>query len=148
MATTGVHDKVDLYERVESSANGDFEHREQVVENVGANHQKNLGRVIQFINLLFSILEGMIGLRILLKLMAANANAVFTRIVYDFTGLFLWPFAGLTRTPSVAGLVLDIPAIVALLVYALLAWAIARLVWVIFSNPETRQVTVTEKRRG
>jgi hypothetical protein len=147
MANMGLQKKADRYERVETSRNGEFEHSEQVIEDVSANHQRNLGRVIQFINLLFGILDGMIGLRILLKLMAANPQTVFTRIVYDFTNLFLWPFAGLTITPSVEGIVLDIPAIVALFVYALVAWSIARMVWIIFSDPAKRQVSVTERRR-
>jgi hypothetical protein len=144
---TGLQQKVDRYERVETARNGEFEHSEQVIENVSANHQRHLARVIQFINLLFGALEGMIGLRILLKLIDANPQTVFTRAVYSFTNLFLWPFTGLTSSPSAAGLVLDIPAIVALFVYALVAWFIARLVWVVFFDPATRRVSVVERHR-
>ena len=44
------------------------------------------------------------------------------------------PFAGLRATPSSAGVVLELPAIVATIVQDLLGWLIVRLVWVLFGR--------------
>ena len=92
-------------------------------------------RLTQLVWLLFGILEALIGLRVLLKLIAANPNSPFAALVYNLSSLFVWPFSGLTRTPAAEGMVLDIPSIIAMLVYALVAWAIVRLIWIVLDRP-------------
>jgi hypothetical protein len=81
-------------------------------------------------------------LRVLLKLMAANPNNPFASAVYGLSYLFVWPFVGLTVTPAVEGIVLEIPSLIAMLVYALLAVGFERLVWVLFERPRSRMVSV------
>jgi len=85
--------------------------------------------------LLFGILEALIGLRVFLKLIAANPNNPFAELVYNASSLFVWPFSGLTFTPAAAGMVLEIPSIIAMLVYALIAWVIVRLIWIVLDRP-------------
>jgi len=92
-------------------------------------------RLTQLVWLLFGILEALIGLRVLLKLIAANPNNAFAALVYRASSLFVWPFNGLTRTPAAEGMVLDIPSIIAMFVYALVAWAIVRLIWILLDRP-------------
>jgi YggT family protein len=93
-----------------------------------------LFKLSQFIWLSFGVLEGLIGLRILLRLMAANPASPFARLVYEITQPFLAPFAGLTATPAANGVVLEVSSIVALFVYALLSVLIERLFWILFSR--------------
>lgn len=93
-----------------------------------------ISRVIWFLT---GILETLLGLRFVLKLLAANPDAGFARFVYGITSVFLVPFQGLTATPSASGAVLEIPTLIAMLVYGLVAWGIARGVWVIFDRPAT-----------
>ena len=81
----------------------------------------------------------------LLKLIAANPNNPFAYMVYAFTDLFLWPFNGLTIAPSFGGIVLEIPAIIAIFVYALVGWVIVRLFWLLFYNPTSRTVRTVER---
>ena len=96
-------------------------------------------KLIELIWLFFGAVEGMIGLRILLKLVAADPNNAFATFIYSVSDVFLRPFRGLTATPSAGGYVLELPAFVALLVYALLAWGIVRLVWILlYRPPDTR----------
>ena len=96
-------------------------------------------KLIELIWLFFGAVEGLIGLRILLKLVAADPNNPFATFIYSVSDVFLWPFRGLTATPSAGGYVLELPAFVALLVYALLAWGIVRLVWILlYRPPDTR----------
>ena len=92
-------------------------------------------KATEMVWLLFGILEALIGLRILFKLIAANPNSPIAALVYRITDLFLFPFAGLTVTPSAGGMVLELSSIFALLIYALIAWALARMIWVIFYRP-------------
>jgi hypothetical protein len=102
---------------------------------------------VQLIWLVFGLLEALIGLRVLLKLLAANPNNPFAQGVYEFSHLFLWPFEGLTVSPSMGGMVLEIPAIIAMFVYALVGWGIAKFVWILLARRRARQVVVYERRR-
>jgi uncharacterized protein YggT (Ycf19 family) len=103
-------------------------------------------KATQLVWLLFGILETLIALRILLKLIAANPASPIAALIYAITDLFLFPFAGLTVTPAVGGMVLEIPSIIAMIIYALIAWAIERTIWVIFYRPRGPVVEVTRTR--
>jgi len=91
-------------------------------------------RLTELVWLLFGILEALIGLRVFLKLIAANPNNPFAALVYNASTLFVWPFSGLTVTPAAEGMVLDIPSVIAMLVYALVAWVIVRLIWIVLDR--------------
>lgn len=80
-------------------------------------------------------LEVLIGLRVMLKLIAANPESPFAAFIYNISSIFLLPFAGLVGTPAAGGMVLETSSIVAMLVYALLAWGIERIIWVSFYRP-------------
>ncbi|HSJ53827.1 MAG TPA: YggT family protein [Anaerolineae bacterium] len=91
-------------------------------------------RFSQVIWLLTGLLVGLIGIRFVLKLLAANPSAGFAQFIYSVTDLFMAPFAGLTATPSASGVVLELPALIAMIVYALLGWLIVRLIWILFGR--------------
>lgn len=80
------------------------------------------------------VVEGMIGLRVVLRLMAANPNNPFANFVYSFTNVFLWPFAGLTAQPSSGGVVLEISSVIAMIVYLLLAWVFIEFLWLVMGR--------------
>jgi hypothetical protein len=142
-----VENKVEEYEVVKTSPEGNFEHHEKVVEDTGAARRQNIYRLNQSIWLVFGILEAMIGLRFFLMLIGANPASPFAQLVYNFTNLFMWPFAGLTSSPSAGGMVLEIPAIIAMIIYALLAWVVVSIIGILFTRSSTRNVTVYERRR-
>ena len=108
-------------------------------------------KATQLVWLLFGILEALIALRIGLKLIGANPASPIAEFIYGFTSLFLLPFAGLTATPSAGGMVLEISSVIAMLVYALIAWALERTIWVIFYRPrgpvDTRTTTTDQHTR-
>jgi YggT family protein len=85
----------------------------------------------QAVYLLFAILEGLLAIRFVLRVLSANPNAGFASFVYGVTAPFMAPFAGLFGTPSYAGSVFDWNVLVAILVYALIAWVAARIVGII-----------------
>lgn len=103
-------------------------------------------KATQLIWLLLGILEGLLGLRFLLKLIAANPSSPIAAALYSFTGIFLWPFHGLTVTPSAGGIVLEISTLIAMLIYGLIGWALERLIWLIFYRPRGSSVEVTQTR--
>ncbi len=95
----------------------------------------------QLVWLAFGLLEGLLALRLFLKLIGANAESPFASLLYSFTNLFLVPFAGLTGTPAAGGMVLEVSTIIAMIVYALVAWVIERLVWVLFYRSRSAVVS-------
>lgn len=101
-------------------------------------------KATQLIWLALGLIEALIAMRILLKLIGANAESLFAAFIYGFSQLFLFPFEGLVGTPAAAGMVLEISSIIAMLVYALLFWAAERIAWVIFYRPRGGLVGVTQ----
>jgi YggT family protein len=93
-----------------------------------------LRRVTGLIELGTLIVNSMIGLRFLLKLMAANPENAFAQLVYFFAAPFLAIFVGLTRTPSFEGIVIEFYDSIAIMVYFVLAWVVIRLMWVLFAR--------------
>ena len=101
-------------------------------------------KATQIIWLLFGILETLIALRIGLKLIGANPESPIVALIYGFTYLFLFPFEGMTATPAAGAMVLELSSLFAMVIYALIAWAVERTVWVIFYRPRGPVVAVTE----
>ncbi len=119
--------------------------REVYVEDITAAQRQGLYQLSALIGFLFGVLEGLIGIRILLRLIAANPANPFARLIYDITAIFLAPFFGLTATPAAGGSALEISSMIAMVVYALLAWAIIRLIWLLFYHPAARTVSRYER---
>jgi hypothetical protein len=92
-------------------------------------------KATQLVWLALGILEILLALRILLKLVAANPASPIVALIYAFTDLFMLPFFGMTVTPSAGGMVLELPAFFAMVIYALIAWAVERVIWLIFYRP-------------
>lgn len=101
-------------------------------------------KTTQIIVLVFSILEVMIGLRIVLKLIGANPDSPIVAMIYGVTAPFLAPFLGLIGSPTTGNMVLEAPSMIAIAIYALIALALEKLIWVIFSRPRGPVVGVAE----
>lgn len=103
----------------------------------------------QLVWLLFGMLEALIGMRVFLRLIAANPSNPFAQLVYDLSYVFVWPFLGLTRTPSAGGAALEVSSLIAMFVYALVGWVIVQLVWILIDRPRSatvvRDTTVVEQ---
>jgi uncharacterized protein YggT (Ycf19 family) len=105
-------------------------------------------KATQLIWLLLGLLEAAIALRVIFKLVGVNAANSFATLLYGVTGFFLAPFASLAKAPAAGGSVLEISSIIAMIVYLLIAWALERIVYVIFYRPRgpvsVKQTTVAE----
>ncbi|MEW5987638.1 MAG: YggT family protein [Chloroflexota bacterium] len=142
---TGHVTPIERHERVAVTRGPGLERHERLIEDIGAERRLRLQKVTQFITWVMGGLEALIGLRILLRLIAANPNSPFVGLVYRVSSLFLWPFQNLAREPSAGGMVLEISSIVAMIVYALLGWAVVSLIWLIFTPSSARTFSVYQK---
>ncbi len=134
-------------EEVRVRRNDDFEVKERVVEQSPSTRQIVVSRSAKFIWLVFGIIIGLIAIRVVLKLIAANAVNAFASFIYSITDVFLAPFFGLTATPATStGMVLEIPALIAMVVYALLAFVLVRLLYILFADTSRRRRVQTVER--
>ena len=67
-------------------------------------------------------------LRVILLLLGANQGNAFVDFVYSFSGVFAMPFYGIfSYTPSYGKSILEVSTLVAVVVYALVGWGVAKL---------------------
>lgn len=90
-------------------------------------------QTIEYIIYFFlGLLEILLAFRLVLKMMGASSASAFVRIIYDITNIFIMPFEGIFRQGITEGIettaVFEPSTLFALIVYALLAWGIVKLV--------------------
>jgi len=99
-------------------------------------------RATEVIYLVFGIINGLLLIRVVLKLLAANPLAGFSKFIYGLTDVFLAPFRNLLPTVGGgSGAVLEMSTVIAIIVYALIGWALVRLVAITLF----RNVTVSRR---
>jgi len=132
-------------ERTQVVTNGAAaEQVEAVATDVYAERRARMYKLEQALYLLFGVIEALIAIRFLLRLLAANPAAPFVSAIYKVTSPLVAPFVGAFGTLQASGSVLEPQAIVAFIVYALLAWLVVRLAWLVFG--ETRSGVVATRR--
>jgi uncharacterized protein YggT (Ycf19 family) len=85
-------------------------------------------RANEVVYLVFGIVNGLLLIRLVLKLLGANAEAGFTTFLYGVTDFFLAPFRGLLPAIVNGKSVFEPSAVIAILIYALVAFALAKIV--------------------
>ena len=98
-------------------------------------------RASQLVYMLFAVIDGLLLIRLVLKLLGANPHAGFASFIYGFTDFFMAPFRNLLPAYGNEQSVFETSVVIAILVYALLGWALERLVAVMFF----RNVTVSRR---
>ncbi len=141
------NDPVDRREEVRVREEPGVEQREVVTEDVAESHRQTLTWISGLIWFAFGVLEALIGLRVIFRLIGANPQNPFANFIYNSSRLYLVPFASLTANPAVDGLVLEITSMMAMVIYALIAWGIVRLLWLIFYHPSGRAVSRYERHQ-
>lgn len=101
-------------------------------------------RAVELIYLVFGVIDGLLLIRLLLKLMGANPDAGFASWIYGVTGVLLAPFRGLLPTVGNTQSQLEMSVVIAIVVYALIGWVLARLFLILFF----RNVTVARRSSG
>jgi uncharacterized protein YggT (Ycf19 family) len=96
-----------------------------------------LDRVSSVIWFVVGMLEIAIGLRVVFRLLEANQSSGFVTFIYNVTEPFVRPFQGIFTDPASEGDVLDTAALLAMVIWAVVAWGIVRLIWLLFDRTET-----------
>lgn len=96
-----------------------------------------LDRISSGIWFVVGLLEVAIGLRIAFKVLEANQSSGFVSFIYGLTEPFVRPFQGIFTDPASDGAVLDTAALMAMVIWALAAWAVVRVIWLLLDRPET-----------
>lgn len=105
-----------------------------------ARHLYRIARTGQILYLILGILETFLAIRFVLKLLAANPDAAFTSFIYALTEPFVLPFEGVFPTPQTRGAILDLAAVLAMIVYALLVWGIVSVLYTLGNRRPARPV--------
>jgi uncharacterized membrane protein len=102
-------------------------------------------KIMRAIYLIFGLIEALLVIRFLLKALGANAEAGFAQLMYGVTGPLVAPFRGLFGTPQAAsGAVLEVHTLIALVIYALVAWLLVRGAWLAFGEGRSASVARTD----
>jgi len=96
-----------------------------------------LARIVWFV---FGAIEILLAIRFLLTLFGANAEAGFVKLVYGLSDIFMAPFNAIFSTGRISGATFEWSALVAIAVYALIAWGLVALIGVM--SPRTDAQTV------
>src|SRR5579875_1099974 len=122
-----------VQEHTVRNALGD-EHREVVVDDMATARLVWADKLTQVVWLIIGIIVALIAIRVVLRLLAANPAAGFTSFIYNASAPFLAPFFGVVGSPSANGSVLELPSLIAIVVYLLIGWLFATLIWMLLDR--------------
>ncbi len=114
---------------------------EQVTRDVAAERRQTWVMGSRIMWSFVGLLEILLGLRFMLKLIAANPDSGFAAFIYGVTGPFIIPFETLIGTPSSGGMSLEVTTLIAMSIYALIFWGITHVIQIIMDRPSSRTVT-------
>lgn len=103
-------------------------------------NQKNL-KSRKLIYYALGVLEVLFAFRLVFKVLGANPQSTFVDIIYKLTNIFLAPFVGIFRMAVTKGIetqsILEPPLIIAMIVYASIAWGIVRLIEIMTNRKDS-----------
>lgn len=100
-----------------------------------ANRNALLSRLVNFIHFLTAALGVLLFLRVLLRLFGANPDNTFAQVIYSLSNPFVAPLNNLFGTPAFGkSQALEINTLVAIAAYAILAYLVGRLIWLLGSR--------------
>jgi hypothetical protein len=134
----------DVYEQRAYGPGGEQVVRSEHVSVPSAAAQRSAGveRAKQVIYFIFGTVEALLAIRFVLLLLGANEASGFVRLIYGLSQPFVLPFQGIFGVPSFDGSVIEWSSLVGIVVYLLIAYALARLVELIYAPthvPGTRE---------
>ena len=149
VSNTGGSNAQSQYQSYVDPAGNRVEHREEsyVDENLRrANIRSRITNITYFI---LGVLEVLLLLRLLLRLLGANEASGFVAFIYSLTHIFVGPFNGIFNDQALGRSVFETSTLIAMIVYALLAWGIVSLGRLVFApvNPASQNVITTRRNR-
>lgn len=109
-------------------AGNQVEKRQEVYEDRNLQRANLRNWITGIIYFLLGVLEVIMGLRFIFRLLGANQGNSFTNALYDFSHVFVGPFNGIFNDQAIGSRsVFELSTIVAMLIYALIAWGLVSL---------------------
>lgn len=102
-------------------------------------------RLVQAVTLVFGVIIALVAIRFVLLALGANPDAGFTSFIYSVTGPLVRPFEGIFGAPDTGNTVIDVASLVAIVVYALISWVVARVLWLALGDTRTGVRTTTRE---
>ncbi len=96
---------------------------------------------------ILSVLEVILALRLIFRLLGANEDNGFITFLYSLSHVFVGPFNGIFNDQALGRSVFEISTVVAMLVYALIAWGIVSLGRLLFAPVPSGEQVITSSRR-
>ncbi len=90
-------------------------------------------RITNITYFVLGVLEVILLLRLLLRLLGANEASAFVMFIYNLSHIFVAPFNGIFNDQALGRSVFEVSTLMAMLIYALLAWGIVSLGRIIFA---------------
>jgi cation transport ATPase len=133
------------HERYVDPQGNRIENREEVFEDTNQQRANIRYWITAITYFILGVLEVLLGLRLIFRLLGANEYNNFITFLYTFTHVFVGPFNGIFNDQALGHSVFEVSTLIAMLIYALIAWGIVSLGRVIFAPvlPEHRRVTTT-----
>jgi hypothetical protein len=125
------------------------QHRAEVFEDDNlhrANIRSWITRITYFV---LGVLEVVLLLRFLFRFLGANQDSDFVMFLYNLSHVFVAAFNGIFSDQALGKSVFETSTLIAMIVYALLAWGIVSLGRVLFAPnvPGRRSNTMTRRNR-
>ncbi len=114
---------------------------EQVTTDVAAERRMGMFKVTRVFTTILGVLEILLGLRFVLRLIAANPGSGFAEFIYGTSAVFVAPFANLVATPTARGAALEVTTLIAMAVYALLFWIVLSIIPILVDRPSARTIS-------
>lgn len=97
--------------------------------------------IIVLSNLLINLVEGILGLRIILKMFGASTSAPFVRWIYETSQPLLTPFIGMFPSPTLTGgFILEFSALFAVMFYLFIGYVVTEVIAILVQNASQRSV--------
>lgn len=123
--------RVDVYPRDAGTVNelavDRTGHQLRARQEVVRERRFGVGKTIDLVWYVLGVLEVLLAGRFFFELTAANSAAGFVKLILGITQPFTWPFNGIFPVPQDGNNIFDTNILIAMAVYALLAWGITRL---------------------
>lgn len=98
----------------------------------------------KYVYYILGVVEVLLAIRLIFKLLGANPSSPFVSFIYSLTQFGLLPFASIFRTAVTKGIetqaVLEPATIIGMIVYALVAWGIIKLIEINKKTKDTQKL--------
>ena len=131
------------------SAGNRVENREEVYEDRNQSRANTRYWITTITYFVLGVLEVILVLRLLFRLLGANQDNGFISFLYGLSHIFVGAFNGIFNDQTIGSRgVFEVSTLIAMLVYALIAWGIVSLGRVAFAPVVSGRQSITTTRRG